>query len=291
MDSYEDVKTRVSGWVASQRKGEDAELPCYWTMYPVTSLTASPAKNSPVFCENYHTEAQEESVEYLVEQMSNAPHIKYYGVRLRAKKGDIGPICNFPNPYYKSNMVGIGNLSTMGGDGSLAMTVIGLLQSQTEHRMAAKEESMNFMIQSLQIQQQKDMEQLEKRMKYEKKIAILEDKIAGLENTKTSPFIDFINEIKPELMELAKYKISGQIPYQEDEEVEMGEHGADKKHDVKDDVVLDKAIEMLKNNVKKPHELIYKLAYVLEHTDEETAKSMLNMLQTKYQEFQTKEAK
>lgn len=289
MDSNEDVKTRVSGWVASQRKGEDSELPCYWSMYPVTSLTTAPQKYSTIFCENFHTEAQEESVEYLMEQMGNAPHVKYYAVRLRSKKGDAGPVCNFPNPYYKSNMAGIGNLPTM-GDSSLAMTVIGLLQQQTEQRVTAKEESMNFMIKSLQIQQQQQLEQFKKEMKYENKIAALKDEIEGLKTAKASPFIEFISEIKPELMELAKYKLSGQIPYQEEEE-EIGKHEPDKKHDSREDVVLEKAIEMLKNNVKKPHELIYKLAFVLENTDEETAKNMLNMLHAKYQEFTTKEAK
>lgn len=290
MDSFEDVKSRVQGWIASQRKGEDAELPCFWTMYPVATLNTNPAKHSPVFCENYHTENIEESVEYLMEQMGNAPHVKYYAVRLRAKKGEIGPVCNFPNPYYKSSQIsGFGNLPTQDG---MSMTLIGLMQQYNEQRIASKEENTMLLIESIKIQNQQQFDQFKKEQKYEKKIDELKAEIEGLKGAKSSAFMEFIAEIKPELKELIKYKISGQIPYEEEEdneEEEIGKHDTDKKP--RESVILDNAIELLKDRVKRPEELVYKMAVVLNGMTEDEATNLLSMLQAEYKKHSQTEQK
>ncbi len=291
MDSYEQIRERVAGWMGANRKGDQEKEPCYWSLYAISSINGTPAKNGSTNCDNYHVEQLEESVDYLMERMGDSPHVKYYAVRLRTKRSDPGPICNFPNPHYKnytSSINGFGGMATNeAAGGGLTWNMIGMLQNNMEQRLILKEEITQARLDAIQKQNELQMQQFMEKMESKQKIKQLKEENEALKNAKPqSVLTEFLQECKTEIFDLAKWKINGQIPYSDSK---IAEHvNDDEREESKEEVLLDKSIELLKNNVKRPEELIYKMAFVIDNLPEDQAQMILGMLQTNYEELKKK---
>lgn len=274
----ESVKTRIRGWMDSNRQGENAKAPCFWTLYPINSISSSVNKGTSVNCNNLHIEDLEGSVNYLLESMSNTIHVKYFAVRLRDKKSDQGTINNFHNPYYQANSrQHNSSINGIPSTNDMNSIMIGFIREQAEERNRQAEERYLLMMQM--INQKNELQTQFETYKKEAEIAKLKEENQALKNAPNpSPLLEFLEGIKPEVTELIKHKISGQIPYTEVEEEQGNTPTEDNKKEI-----LNQGLELLKNNTAKPEEWVFKLAFVLNALKEEEAKQLLSMLQIKYQ--------
>lgn len=283
MESHEQIRERILGWMDACRKGEQEKDPCFWSLYALSTINSSIIKNVSPNCENYHVEGLQESVDYLIERMGDSPHVKYYGVRMRKQKGDVGSSNNFPNPHYKNYSSSINGFGAAPGDAGSGLTwnMIGMLHTNMQQQILAREELTQVKLDNIAKENELKMEQFMKSFKDSQKIKELKEENEALKNAKPqSVLLELFQECKTELFDFAKFHINGQIPYRDDK---IGEHDNDDKTENKNETLLSESIELLKKNVERPEELIFKMSFVLDNLPEDQAKTLLNMLQANYE--------
>ena len=293
-DKIEEIHLRIKGWMKSNRMGEQESEPYFWSIYKVASMNAVPVKNQAPVSENISIENLEPSLDHLMECMSHSTHIKYYFIRLRAKKSDPGVINNYQNPYYQmpyNHKSYVGNLPQAPQGDSTMMLMIGMLNGMQEDRRADREASQETLLQ-LQLQQKDSDFKLEK-YKLKQELLRLKEEKASVGSSDKSFFRELFIELKPELIEGFKYMAGRNTTYKEDDDQE--EEKEDKGEQIKDnnnESLLNNALNMIAStNVKNPEMLVNKIAVVLSNISEEEHNQLLGGIQNKYDEIKEKSTK
>lgn len=287
-DRIEDISNRIERWMKSNRMGESENDPYFWSIYEVSSLKAKPAKNAQTNSNNLLFEDLEESLDHLLNCMSNSIHIKYFFIRLRKEAGDTGIVNNFENPYYRtpySNRSSIGNIPQGNQqESSIMMMMVGMINGMQEDRRLDRE-STQAMITELKLQnQQHDYKLKEYKLKEENKRLQKENQAIG--STEDSFFKEILREIIPEIKDGIKYIAGGNTSYNDEdyEEEEEEEKGEQAKSNDKQDV-LNHALKLLNSKVDNPVMLVYKMSVVLSNSEEGEANQLLGAVQAKFDQI------
>ena len=287
-DKTEEIHLRIKGWMQSNRMGEQESEPYFWSIYKVASMNAVPVKNQAPVSENISIENLEPSLDHLMECMSHSTHIKYYFIRLRAKKTDPGVINNYQNPYYQmpyNHKSYIGNLPQAPQADNTMMLMIGMLNGMQEERRTDREASQAMLLQ-LQLQQKDSDFKLEK-YKHKQEVIRLKEENAFVGSSDKSFFRELFTELKPDIIEGLKYIAGRNTAYNEDDDQE--EEKEEKGEQIKDnnnESLLNNALNMIATtNVKNPERLISKIAIVLTNISEDERNQLLGGIQNKYDEI------
>lgn len=265
---------RVEGWFQANRKGEQGNLPCYWSLYPATNPTSAPNKNTSPLCSNLTISDPLESAVYLVERMNDNPYYKYYSVRLRTKQGDTGVMNNFANPHYQSqSKAGIGNSSP---SNDMNVFMIGMLNEQMQYRLQQKEEQTNIRLQQIEERQKLELERLKLEYETKEQIRQLKEENEALKYQEPPSFVkDVWNDIKHEVMGVIKL-MAGTTGTKQDLPSSI------EGKPTTDDELLNTALESLNQTTSNTPAMLFKLATVLQNSTPEQGQMLINLLESNY---------
>lgn len=286
MDKVEEISHKIEGWIKSNRMGDLENEPCYWSIYKIPSMSSKPVKSDATNSENISIEGLEPSLKHLLDCMSYSTHIKYFAVRLRTKKGDIGVMNNFQNPYYEAaynykSPSSIGNLPQAPQESNFSM-MLGILNGINEERRATQD-STQAMLTELKLQNQETEHKL-KEYKLKQEVIRLKEENASIGNASSGSFInEIIKELKPEIISGIKYLSNKNTPYEEEED--HREQEGEQKKDSDTQSVLNASLSMLSNKVNNPEKLIYKIAVVLNNIEKEESEQLLGAMQAQYNQI------
>lgn len=281
----EQTRARILGWMDANRQGDASKEPCFWSLYALNSIYSPVPKSGAALGHNYHKRTLEDSVNYLIERMNDSPHVRYYAVRLRTGKSDQGIIANFPNPHFSSYAKEnkIGSIPQQQESSNFNMAILTMLQHQSKENSERKDESTQTMILMMQQIQQSQMDNLEQRLTHKAEIAKLKDENDGLKNTSPeSSFNSILKEFKPEIRYFIRQNTYGGRDF---DETELAGHQEDATETPEEkNNLVNEGLELMKEKVARPEELIWKLGVVLDNLDPDKAKYIINMLHESFQD-------
>lgn len=293
-NKVEIIAERITGWMKAQRMGDEANKPCFWSIYELSSISSKLSRNHPINSDNLIKEGLEESTEHLLQCMSFSTHVKYFAVRLRTEKGDTGVLNNFENPYYetpyRNSRPQIGNVPQANQGTPMMQMMIGLIQGMNEERAAQREET-NALLTELRLQSQ-EREHKFKEYKSKEEIKRLKEENAAIKGGEENFLHKVIGELMPEIKQgLGKFISGENAEYRDDDlEEDSREEDGEQANDSKDKSFLNGGLEILSKHVDNPIALIYKMSIVIDYATEEERNSLLSMMQGRYDQIRNNKA-
>jgi len=280
------IRNDITMWFSGNRKGDKQSLPCYWTLYPLTSISQTPTKNTPYRCENYEYVDLESSIEFLMEQMQSSRTTKFFGVRLREGEKKVGITNNFINPYYENvSSSSIGSLSSVNNLGNLDF--IGVLREVFSEKDKVRESQAKQEMAKMKAEMDTKIEMILLQQKHQDEVRELKAEVAGLRNGGDNTLMEFIKELRPAIGDVIRHKFIGNSPssmYEEDGE-QVADHEEAPEESSRNQAYLEQGIEMMRDGkIRHPEELVFKIATVIKYSTEQKVKMLLSIVQEKYKE-------
>lgn len=277
------IKHDIITWFSGNRKGNKQSLPCFWTLYPLSSISQTPNKGTPYRCENYEHTDLETSVEFLMEQMRSSRTTKFFGVRLREGEKKVGITNNFMNPYYENlSNQSISGLSPTNGSHVFNNDMIGVLREMFAEKEKVATNQAAQEIAKIRAEMSAQLEMIKIQQQHKDEVKELKNEIAGLRHgAEDFSLAQMFKELQPTIGEVIKYKLIGGAPSQLYDE--SGEPAADSEtYPPQNDLLEESLALMKKGKIREPEELIFKIATVIKNSPGDQVKTFISMVQSNY---------